>query len=82
MPKRGRVAQLVEQRIENPRVVGSIPTPATKIKGDMSIFRVARPAPTFALSGRKIDMSPLIPSAPKGVVPDLWSTAPRKTGTR
>ena len=26
---RGRVAQLVEQRIENPRVVGSIPTPAT-----------------------------------------------------
>src|SRR5688572_12426896 len=25
----GRVAQLVEQRIENPRVVGSIPTPAT-----------------------------------------------------
>ena len=27
----GRVAQLVEQRIENPRVVGSIPTPATII---------------------------------------------------
>ncbi len=27
--QRGRVAQLVEQRIENPRVVGSIPTPAT-----------------------------------------------------
>jgi hypothetical protein len=26
---RGRIAQLVEQRIENPRVVGSIPTPAT-----------------------------------------------------
>src|SRR3990167_8073755 len=25
----GRVAQLVEQRTENPRVVGSIPTPAT-----------------------------------------------------
>ena len=29
VPARGRVAQLVEQRIENPRVVGSIPTPAT-----------------------------------------------------
>jgi MtN3 and saliva related transmembrane protein len=29
IPNRGRVAQLVEQRIENPRVVGSIPTPAT-----------------------------------------------------
>jgi hypothetical protein len=28
-PPVGRVAQLVEQRIENPRVVGSIPTPAT-----------------------------------------------------
>src|SRR6185295_477463 len=28
---RGRVAQLVEQRIENPRVVGSIPTPATTL---------------------------------------------------
>ena len=26
----GPVAQLVEQRIENPRVVGSIPTQATK----------------------------------------------------
>jgi hypothetical protein len=25
----GRVAQLVEQRIENPRVTGSIPVPAT-----------------------------------------------------
>jgi hypothetical protein len=27
----GRVAQLVEQRIENPRVTGSIPVPATKL---------------------------------------------------
>ena len=27
----GRVAQSVEQRIENPRVTGSIPVPATKI---------------------------------------------------
>ena len=26
----GRVAQSVEQRIENPRVTGSIPVPATK----------------------------------------------------
>ena len=29
----GWVAQLVEQRIENPRVGGSIPPPATTIKG-------------------------------------------------
>jgi MtN3 and saliva related transmembrane protein len=29
MPQRGQVAQLVEQRTENPRVVGSIPTLAT-----------------------------------------------------
>jgi hypothetical protein len=28
----GPVAQLVEQRIENPRVVGSIPTQATRIQ--------------------------------------------------
>src|SRR3954469_15763186 len=28
-PTRGRVAQLVEQRTENPRVDGSIPSPAT-----------------------------------------------------
>ena len=28
----GRVAQSVEQRIENPRVTGSIPVPATRIK--------------------------------------------------
>ncbi len=27
----GRVAQSVEQRIENPRVTGSIPVPATNI---------------------------------------------------
>ena len=27
----GRVAQSVEQRIENPRVTGSIPVPATSI---------------------------------------------------
>ena len=26
----GRIAQSVEQRIENPRVAGSIPAPATK----------------------------------------------------
>ena len=31
---RGWVAQLVEQRIENPRVSGSIPFPATKIALD------------------------------------------------
>jgi hypothetical protein len=29
LPQRGWVAQLVEQRIENPRVAGSIPAPAT-----------------------------------------------------
>jgi hypothetical protein len=29
LPKFGRVAQLVEQGIENPRVGGSIPSPAT-----------------------------------------------------
>ena len=29
VPQRGWVAQLVEQRIENPRVAGSIPAPAT-----------------------------------------------------
>jgi hypothetical protein len=35
--KYGRVAQLVEQRIENPRVTGSIPVPATnKIKLTLS----------------------------------------------
>src|SRR6187402_1883510 len=36
----GRVAQLVEQRIENPRVVGSIPTPATILTalGKLSTF--------------------------------------------
>ena len=28
----GRIAQSVEQRIENPRVAGSIPAPATSIK--------------------------------------------------
>jgi len=28
----GRVAQLVEQGIENPRVGGSIPSPATTLK--------------------------------------------------
>jgi hypothetical protein len=28
----GRVAELVEQRTENPRVVGSIPTPATILR--------------------------------------------------
>ncbi len=27
----GRIAQSVEQRIENPRVAGSIPAPATSI---------------------------------------------------
>ena len=31
-PRRGRVAQLVEQGIENPRVGGSIPSPATMYK--------------------------------------------------
>ena len=30
--RRGQVAQLVEQRIENPRVDGSIPSPATTSK--------------------------------------------------
>jgi hypothetical protein len=29
--KAGRIAQSVEQRIENPRVAGSIPAPATSI---------------------------------------------------
>ena len=29
LPRHGRVAQLVEQGIENPRVGGSIPSPAT-----------------------------------------------------
>ncbi len=29
IPKYGRIAQSVEQRIENPRVPGSIPGPAT-----------------------------------------------------
>jgi hypothetical protein len=28
----GRIAQSVEQRIENPRVAGSIPAPATKFR--------------------------------------------------
>ncbi len=32
LPQRGWVAQLVEQRIENPRVAGSIPAPATTSK--------------------------------------------------
>ena len=38
----GRVAQSVEQRIENPRVTGSIPVPATsilKVHRDVAFFR-------------------------------------------
>jgi hypothetical protein len=34
-PSSGRVAQLVEQGIENPRVGGSIPSPATTAFSDL-----------------------------------------------
>jgi hypothetical protein len=36
-PRFGQLAQLVEQRIENPRVRGSIPRLATKISAEKSI---------------------------------------------
>ena len=39
----GRVAQSVEQRIENPRVTGSIPVPATsilKVHSDVGFFHL------------------------------------------
>ena len=39
----GRVAQSVEQRIENPRVTGSIPVPATNkniARSDVGFFYV------------------------------------------
>ena len=53
--KRGRVAQLVEQGIENPRVGGSIPSPATmKFKGlqrcrPFSFLKLGRLVPTWCL---------------------------------
>ena len=45
-PRFGQLAQLVEQRIENPRVRGSIPRLATKFLKDASPNRLA-----FLLSG-------------------------------
>ena len=33
----GRVAQSVEQRIENPRVTGSIPVPATRCTNSLKV---------------------------------------------
>ena len=40
-PRFGQLAQLVEQRIENPRVRGSIPRLATKFLKDASPNRLA-----------------------------------------
>jgi hypothetical protein len=39
----GWVAQLVEQRIENPRVDGSIPPPATKLPNHTKSYTVTSP---------------------------------------
>src|SRR5665213_1313143 len=38
LPANARVAQLVEQRIENPRVTGSIPVPGTNLFNDLEDF--------------------------------------------
>jgi hypothetical protein len=38
-PRKGQVAQLVEQRTENPRVGGSIPPLATILIKDLRLFR-------------------------------------------
>jgi hypothetical protein len=46
----GPVAQLVEQRIENPRVVGSIPTQATTKIQDLAPFGVK----SFSIGGVQI----------------------------
>jgi hypothetical protein len=49
-PSLGQVAQLVEQRIENPRVGGSIPPLATKI---LHAKRQPSPVAVLHLSDRK-----------------------------
>jgi hypothetical protein len=62
---RGWVAQLVEQRTENPRVGGSIPPPATTIKKrDCKLF-FARRAEDFVqlLSGGRTSKMHLTPFA-------------------
>jgi hypothetical protein len=47
----GWVAQLAEQRTENPRVGGSIPPPATPLTGPVNVLacELLRPAPAFPL---------------------------------
>jgi hypothetical protein len=55
-PRKGSVAQLVEQRIENPRVGGSIPSRATSliINELRGFWRGAKAGETFVICGAMV----------------------------